>query len=71
MSGLRWAYVALMFASIPVARWGAPTHLAWLSPLSGPEAFVPWAVALVGVPVALLHLALALGGRRLVQEPAS
>ena len=64
MSGLRWAYVALVFAAIPAVRWTAPSELLWRSPVAGAEAFVPWMVALVGVPVALLHLALARPARR-------
>ncbi len=69
MSGLRWAYVALAFAAIPLSRWSEPSALLWRPPLSGVQAFVPWAVAMVGVPVALLHLALLWSGRRLVAEP--
>lgn len=70
MSGLRWAYVALMFAAVPFERWSAPTALTFRSPLSGIESFVPWAVAIVGVPIALLHVALAARARPVATEPA-
>lgn len=70
MSGLRWGSTALAFASVPVAAWSAPTSLAWRLPtIADPLSIVPPAIALVGIPVAILHVLLALNGspRRLAE----
>lgn len=59
MSGLRWAYVALFFGSVPLDRWTSPTALEWHAPLSSPLHFVTWSIAFVSVPIAVLHVVLA------------
>lgn len=63
MSGFRWGYTALAFAAVPAAAWTADSAWMWRLP-AFPDvlSFVPWGVALVGVPVAALHVALAIEG---------
>jgi hypothetical protein len=64
MSGLRWGYVALAFASVDRAAWTAPTSWSWTPPSpSALLAAVPWGIAIVGIPVAILHVLLARAGR--------
>lgn len=71
MSGLRWGYTALAFASVPLTAWGAPTSFAWIVPgIDDLFSIIPPAIALVGIPVAALHVALAIEGspRRLMES---
>jgi hypothetical protein len=63
MSGLRWGYVVLALAAKPAEAWSAPSSWTWLVPSPAHLAvFVPWCVAVVGVPVAVLHVLLARDG---------
>jgi hypothetical protein len=59
MSGLRWGYVALALGALPTEAWTAPTRFSFRAPdLADPIGLVPWAVAIAGLPIALLHVAL-------------
>lgn len=62
MSGLRWGYVTLAFASVPTDAWLAAGSWTWRIPASALDVIgaVPWGVTLLGFPVAALHVALAL-----------
>jgi hypothetical protein len=64
MSGLRWSSTVLILASIPKSSWTAPSTVSWLFP-SFSELFtsLTWGIALVGIPVAVLHVLLAWQGR--------
>jgi hypothetical protein len=71
MSGLRWGSCALAFASEPASAWLSPTSWAWLVPdLFVPSGLLPWGIAIVGLPVAGLHVLLGLQGapRRLAER---
>jgi hypothetical protein len=71
MSGLRWGAFALAYASVPAAAWTAPASLSWRVPaLGAPLAALPWALLVVAVPVAAIHVLLALEGPRAAVEAA-
>ena len=70
MSGLRWGYMVAALATVPAARWTSPASWSWRLP-SGPTDILgasAWGVALMGLPVAAIHLHLALKGRRNVRS---
>jgi hypothetical protein len=62
MSGLRWASLALAFAAVPAASWTAGASWEWHAPLASPLVFLAWCIGLVAVPVALVHVFLAVRG---------
>lgn len=63
MSGLRWGYASLAFASLPAAAWSGAATWTWRVP-AWPDvlSFLPWGVTIVAIPVAALHLLLATEG---------
>jgi hypothetical protein len=65
MSGLRWGYVVAVVVAVPAQAWSAPPALLWRLPAPGDAtSFIGWAVVLLGIPVALLHVVLDYVGRR-------
>ena len=62
MSGLRWGYAVLIFAAVPAEAWFASAGWSWRLPSSAMDlmTILPWGVALLGLPVALIHVALGL-----------
>jgi len=66
MSGLRWGYVVAVLAALPEGSFSAPSRWAWRLP-AGPTDLLPaaaWGVTLMGLPVAIMHVVLAMRGAR-------
>ena len=70
MSGLRWGFVVLTFASQPFEAWHAETAWIWRVPASVADLVTAsgWGVTLLGLPVALLHVGLAMRPARSTVE---
>lgn len=68
MSGLRWMHVGLAFALHPSAHWFGTSGWEWL-PVSTahPMTGLAWGAVVASVPIAALHVALALRGRAMLR----
>lgn len=62
MSGLRWASLTLAFAALPAGAWSSSASWRWHALLDSPFAFIAWCIAVVSLPVALVHVLLAVRG---------
>ena len=72
MSGLRWMHVGLAFAMHPATDWFGPLAWEWLPVSSAhPMTGLAWGAVAASLPIAGLHVALALRGRSVLQAELS
>jgi hypothetical protein len=68
MSGLRWMHVGLALAIPPAGAWLGPSTWRWLALSSSPMTGLAWGAVAASLPIAALHLALIVRGRRLLAQ---
>jgi len=72
MSGLRWMHVGLAFAIHPSSHWFGPSAWEWLPvSMAHPMTGLAWGAVVASVPIAALHVALALRGRAMLRAERS